>query len=208
MKVITYTRTGNKSAETALAKAIFEAKVSQDLLKQSVVRAQSNLRQGDSKVLTRGEVRGGGRKPWRQKGTGRARFGSSRVNIWRHGGVTHGPTGLVNYQKDMPKTMVRTSIKMALTSQVEVIKVIEQFSVAEPKTKLADQLLDKLGVNGNVLLVHTGVDDKFARSVANLPGVLLVRYNQLRSYDILVADSIIIEKPVLAEIEKWLGKKA
>lgn len=208
MKVITYTRTGNKSTEVALAKAIFEAKVSQDLLKQAVVRAQSNLRQGDSKVLTRGEVRGGGRKPWRQKGTGRARFGSSRVNIWRHGGVTHGPTGLVNYQKDMPKTMVRTSIKMALSAQAEAIKVIEQFSVAEPKTKLADQLLDKLDANGNVLLVHAGVDDIFARSVANLPGVLLVRFNQLRSYDILVADSIVIEKPALAEIENWLGKKS
>lgn len=208
MKVVAYTRTGNKSTEVALDKAIFEAKVSQDLLKQAVVRAQSNLRQGDSKVLTRGEVRGGGRKPWRQKGTGRARFGSSRVNIWRHGGVTHGPTGLVNYQKDMPKTMVRTSIKMALSAQAEAIKVIEQFSVAEPKTKLADQLLDKLDANGNVLLVHAGVDDKFARSVANLPGVLLVRFNQLRSYDILTADSIVIEKPALAEIENWLGKKS
>ena len=208
MKVVAYTRTGNKSTEVALDKAIFEAKVSQDLLKQAVVRAQSNLRQGDSKVLTRGEVRGGGRKPWRQKGTGRARFGSSRVNIWRHGGVTHGPTGLVNYQKDMPKTMVRTSIKMALSAQAEAIKVIEQFSVAEPKTKLADQLLDKLDSNGNVLLVHAGVDDKFARSVANLPGVLLVRFNQLRSYDILTADSIVIEKPALAEIENWLGKKS
>lgn len=208
MKAITYTRTGTKATDTALAKAIFEAKVSQDLLKQSVVRAQANLRQGNAKVLTRGEVRGGGRKPWRQKGTGRARFGSSRVNIWRHGGVTHGPTGMQNYQKDMPVKMIRTSIKMALSAQSDKIKVIEQFNVAEIKTKLVDQLLDKLEATGNILLVTANVDEKFARASANLPGVLLVKYNQLRSYDVLTADSIIIEKPALIEIENWLGKKA
>ena len=208
MKAITYTRTGTKATDTALAKAIFEAKVSQDLLKQSVVRAQANLRQGNAKVLTRGEVRGGGRKPWRQKGTGRARFGSSRVNIWRHGGVTHGPTGMQNYQKDMPVKMIRTSIKMALSAQSDKIKVIEQFNVAEIKTKLVDQLLDKLESTGNILLVTANVDEKFARASANLPGVLLVKYNQLRSYDVLTADSIIIEKPALIEIENWLGKKA
>lgn len=208
MKAITYTRTGTKATDTALAKAIFEAKVSQDLLKQSVVRSQANLRQGNAKVLTRGEVRGGGRKPWRQKGTGRARFGSSRVNIWRHGGVTHGPTGMQNYQKDMPVKMIRTSIKMALSAQSDKIKVIEQFNVAEIKTKLVDQLLDKLEATGNILLVTANVDEKFARASANLPGVLLVKYNQLRSYDVLTADSIIIEKPALIEIENWLGKKA
>lgn len=207
MKAITYTRTGNKSAETTLSKAIFETKVSQDLLKQAVVRAQANLRQGNAKTLTRGEVRGGGRKPWRQKGTGRARFGSTRVNIWRHGGVAHGPTGLQNYQKDMPKGMIRTSIKMALTSQSSITKVIEKFAVSEPKTKLADQLLDKLEATGNVLLVHSTNDENFARSIANLPGVLLVRYNQLRSYDILQADCIIFEKAALEELDAWLGDK-
>ncbi len=207
MKAITYTRTGNKSSETALSKAIFEVKISQDLLKQAVVRAQANLRQSNAKTLTRGEVRGGGRKPWRQKGTGRARFGSTRVNIWRHGGVAHGPTGLQNYQKDMPKGMIRTSIKMALSSQSSITKVIEKFVVSEPKTKLADQLLDKLDANGNVLLVHAGVDDNFIKSVANIPGVLLVKYNQLRSYDILQADCIIFEKPALDELDKWLGGK-
>lgn len=205
MKALTYTRTGSKAAETPLAKNIFESEISQDLLKQSVVRAGANLRQGNAKTLTRGEVRGGGRKPWAQKGTGRARFGSSRVNIWRHGGVAHGPTGLQNYQKDMPTTMIRASIRMALASQSENIKVIERFAIAEPKTKLADALLTKLEANGNVLLITSEIDKKFALACANLSGVQTIEYNQLRSYDVLNADSIIIEKPALEKLEKWLG---
>jgi large subunit ribosomal protein L4 len=207
MKALTYTRTGTKSAETSLAKNVFESNISQDLLKQSVVRASANLRQGNAKTLTRGEVRGGGRKPWAQKGTGRARFGSSRVNIWRHGGVAHGPTGLQNYQKDMPTTMIRASIRMALSAQSEQIKIIEKFTVAEPKTKLADALLDKLSATGNVLLVTAGVDPKFALACANLGGVNIIEYSQLRSYDVLNADTIIIEKPALEKIETWLGSK-
>ena len=208
MKVITYTRTGTKAPETNLDKAVFEVAVTEDLLKQADLRAQANLRQRHAKTLTRAEVRGGGRKPWRQKGTGRARFGSTRVNIWRHGGVAHGPTGLQNYQKDMPKGMIQASIRMALSAQSASIKVIEQFNVSEAKTKLADQLLSKLEATGNVLLVHSGADDKFIQRVGNLPGVILVRFNQLRSYDILIADSIIIEKPALSELEVWLGKKS
>ena len=207
MKALTYTRTGTKSAETSLAKNVFESNISQDLLKQSVVRAGANLRQGNAKTLTRSEVRGGGRKPWAQKGTGRARFGSSRVNIWRHGGVAHGPTGLQNYQKDMPTTMIRASIRMALSAQSEQIKIIEKFTVAEPKTKLADALLDKLSATGNVLLVTAGVDHKFALACANLGGVNIIEYSQLRSYDVLNADTIIIEKPALEKIETWLGSK-
>lgn len=208
MKALTYTRTGNKAPDTTLNKAVFEVEVSQDLLKQSAVRAQSNLRQGNAKVLTRAEVRGGGRKPWRQKGTGRARFGSTRVPIWRHGGVAHGPTGLQNYQKDMPAGMIRASVRMALSTQAAQIRIIEKLSVSEPKTKAADALLTKLEAEGNVLLVIAETDEKFARATANLPGVRLVNYAQLRSYDILSADVIIIEKPALEKLGSWLkGKK-
>ncbi|MEI8073011.1 MAG: 50S ribosomal protein L4 [Candidatus Saccharibacteria bacterium] len=207
MKAITYTRTGSKAAETTLAKSVFEVEISNDLLKQSVVRANANLRQGNAKTLTRGEVSGGGRKPWRQKGTGRARFGSTRVNIWRHGGVAHGPTGLQNYEKDMPTSMVRASIKMALASKTAVIKVIDKFIVAEPKTKLADALLGKLEATGRVMLITSEVDGKFVLAASNLPGVMVVDYKLIRTYDILNADVIIIEKPALEGLEKWLGGK-
>jgi len=208
MKAITYTRTGSKAAETILKKTVFEVKISEDLLKQAVVRAQSNLRHAGAKTLTRGEVRGGGKKPWKQKGTGRARFGSSRVNIWRHGGVAHGPTGLQNYTKDMPKNMIQASLRMALSSQSETIKVIEKFTVAEAKTKVADQLLNKLEATGRVLLVVEKTDEKFAQATANLAGVQVINYSQLRTYDVLCADSIIIEKPALEKIETWLGRVA
>ncbi len=205
MKALTFTRTGNKSTDTSLNKDIFEVEISQDLLKQAVVRSQANLRQSDSKVLTRGEVRGGGKKPWRQKGTGRARFGSSRVNIWRHGGVAHGPTGLQNYQKEMPVKMIKASIKMSLTAQKDCVKVIEKFSVEKPKTQLANKLLDKLQLEGKVLLVTTKPEENFALSVANLPGVRLVSFSQLRAYDVLNANNIVFEKEALQKLNEWLG---
>lgn len=205
MKALTFTRTGNKSTDTSLNKDIFEVEISQDLLKQAVVRSQANLRQSDSKVLTRGEVRGGGKKPWRQKGTGRARFGSSRVNIWRHGGVAHGPTGLQNYQKEMPVKMIKASIKMSLTAQKDCVKVIEKFSVEKPKTQLANKLLDKLQLEGKVLLVTTKPVENFALSVANLPGVRLVSFSQLRAYDVLNANNIVFEKEALQKLNEWLG---
>lgn len=205
MKAITYTRTGNKSSDTTLSKSVFEVEVSHELLKQANVRLLSNLRHAGAKVLTRAEVRGGGKKPWRQKGTGRARFGSTRVNIWRHGGVAHGPTGNANFTKDLPKNMIKASIRMALSEQSKNIKVIEKFSIEKPKTKLADNLLSKLSNGNNILLVGSDVDQGFVRSVRNLVGVKYVEYSQLQSYDILCADDIVIEKQALTEIEKWLG---
>ncbi|MBA3678942.1 50S ribosomal protein L4 [Candidatus Saccharibacteria bacterium] len=207
MKALTFTRTGTKSAETTLVKAIFESDISEDLLKQSVVRSHSNLRQGNAKTLTRGEVRGGGRKPWKQKGTGRARFGSSRVNIWRHGGIAHGPTGLQNYQKDMPTSMIRASVRMALSTQADKVVIIEKLAISEPKTKVADALLAKLNLTGNVLLIVAEFDEKFTKASANLPGVRQILFSQLRSYDVLSADAIVIEKPALEKIEIWLKVK-
>ncbi|MDQ5943403.1 MAG: large subunit ribosomal protein [Patescibacteria group bacterium] len=205
MKAITYTRTGNKSAETALNKSTFGVEVSHELLKQASVRSLSNTRHAGAKVLTRAEVRGGGKKPWRQKGTGRARFGSTRVNIWRHGGVAHGPTGNANFTKDLPKNMIKASIRMALTEQAANIKIIEKFSIEKPKTKLADNLIAKLSTGDNVLLVGFDTDPGFKRAVSNLVGVRYISYTKLQCYDVLCADDIIIEKEALSAIEKWLG---
>lgn len=204
MKAITYTRTGTKTTDTTLSKGVFESEVSQDLLKQAALRAQANLRHAGAKTLTRGEVRGGGKKPWRQKGTGRARFGSSRVNIWRHGGVAHGPNGLQNYQKDMPKNMIKASIRMALSANAKNIRVIEEFKLTQAKTQLASKLLQKLDVSGNVLLVCAQPNESLARACANLPQVMVVNYSQLRSYDIMVADNVVIEKSALSAIDTWL----
>lgn len=207
MKAKTYTKSGGKSTETTLSKDIFGAKVSHETMQQAIVRSQANLRHAGAKTLTRAEVRGGGRKPWRQKGTGRARFGSSRVPIWRSGGVAHGPTGLQNYQKDMPKAMIKASLRMALSAQAEKVAIIEKFAVSEPKTRLVIDLLEKLSVTGNVIVVAQAPDEKTLLANANVPACVIIRPNQLRTYDVLAADSIIIEKPALAEIETYLGKK-
>lgn len=205
MKAITYTRTGNKSTETALSKSVFGVEVSHELLKQASVRSLSNIRHAGAKVLTRAEVSGGGKKPWRQKGTGRARFGSTRVNIWRHGGVAHGPTGNANFTKELPKNMVKASIRMALSEQADNIKIIEKFSIEKPKTKLADNLLSKISTEGNVLLIGCNTEVGFVQATNNLLGVKLVNYDRLQCYDVLCADEIIIEKEALIQLDKWLG---
>ncbi len=206
MKATTFSKTGTKATETQLPKAVFEVEVTDVTLQQAVVRANANLRHASAKTLTRAEVRGGGRKPWRQKGTGRARFGSTRVPIWRSGGVAHGPHGEQNYTKDMPKNMIHASVRMALTTQAKNVLVIEKFEVKEPKTRLAIDLIDKLNAEGNVIIIASNLSEPTLLALANVPGVIAIRPNQLRAYDIMIADTVIIEKPALAEIEKQYGK--
>jgi len=208
MKVAGFSKTGTKATEVTLPKAVFDVPVTDQTLQQAVVRSQANLRSAAAKTLTRGEVRGGGRKPWRQKGTGRARFGSSRVPIWRSGGVAHGPTGLQNYQKDMPTSMIRASLRMALSAQVKNSVVIEKFAVSEPKTRLVIDLLEKIDANGSVIVVSVEPTENTLLASANVPGFRIIRANQLRSYDVLTADTIIIEKAALAVLETWLAKKS
>ncbi len=206
MKVATFSKTGTKAAETQLPKTVFEVEVTDATLQQAIVRANANLRHASAKTLTRAEVRGGGRKPWRQKGTGRARFGSTRVPIWRSGGVAHGPHGEQNYTKEMPKNMVQASVRMALTSQAKNVIVIENFEVKEPKTRLVIDLIDKLNAEGNIIIIASALSEPTLLALANVPGVMAIRPNQLRAYDIMIADTIIIEKSALADIEKQYGK--
>ncbi|MFO0862470.1 MAG: 50S ribosomal protein L4 [Candidatus Saccharibacteria bacterium] len=206
MKAATFSKNGTKAAETVLPKAVFEAEVTEVTLQQAVVRANANLRHANAKTLTRAEVRGGGRKPWRQKGTGRARFGSTRVPIWRSGGVAHGPHGEQNYTKDMPKNMVHASVRMALTTQANTVIVVEKFEVKEPKTRLAIDLIDKLNAEGNVIIISSALSEPTLLALANVPGVMAIRPTQLRAYDVMIADTIIIEKPALSDLEKQYGK--
>ncbi len=125
-----------------VSETTFGREFNEALVHQVVVAYAAGARQGTRAQKTRSEVSGGGAKPWRQKGTGRARFGSSRNPIWRHGGVAFGPTGEENYTKNMPKSMVRSSIKQALSLKSQSIKVVESYSVAEYKTKKVIEILD------------------------------------------------------------------
>ena len=206
MKAMTYTKTGSKATtEITLDKAVFGLDVNQDLLALAYKRTLANQRTNNAKTLTRGNVRGGGKKPWRQKGTGRARVGSSRTPLWRTGGVVFGPTGNENYTIEMPRKMVRGAIAQALSAQAAQVRVIEAFAPAEAKTRAAVDLLAKLELEGNVLIVVSRMSDEIARSLANLPSAQAVTTMRLTTYDIMNADAIIIEKPALDELKTWLG---
>jgi large subunit ribosomal protein L4 len=169
----------------------------------------SNGRQNLAKTLRRGEVSGGGRKPWRQKGTGRARFGSIRVPIWRGGGITFGPLGNENYKIKLPLKAKRLAIKQALSIKAadQSVKVIETFDCPDGKVKPTLELLKKLDAKRNILIVVSKKDDLVERATRNIPDVKAVSANYLNVFDIMNADSIIISKKSLSMIEQWLTKE-
>lgn len=208
MKVTSYSKVGAKKGEVTLSKTIFEVDTNPDQLKIAYNRYWANIRTNNAKVLSRGEVRGGGRKPWRQKGTGRARFGSSRNPIWRHGGVAFGPSGIENYSKNMPKSMIRSSIKQALSASTDKISVVEAFKASEYKTRDVVSLIDKIGAEGLILIVAAKLDDRFIASARNIAGVKLLAVNQLNVAAILDADAILIDTEGLSALDNWLAPKA
>lgn len=208
MKVATFTKSGNKAtSEVTLDKAVFGREVSPELLKQAYVRVLANARQATAKTKTRGEVRGGGKKPWRQKGTGRARTGSIRNPLWRGGGTTFGPTGEQNYSVDMPRKAVRASVAHALSSQAKQVIAIEALDLSSGKTRDALDLLTKLKVTRNGLIVVAEPTPEAARAFANLPQANYVPAKRLTAVDVLNADAIVIDKAGLELLSAWLGGK-
>ncbi|MBQ9020058.1 50S ribosomal protein L4 [Candidatus Saccharibacteria bacterium] len=199
-------------AEATLNQDIFGLKVeSHQLLKTAYDAYLANSRSSHAKTLKRGEVRGGGKKPWKQKGTGRARFGSTRNPIWRHGGVAFGRTGEENFTKKLSKTSKRTAVKQALSLQNADKKVLVSDASAKftGKAKDAANMLKDLKLTDkNVLLVVNEKSDEILRSTNNLPNLLVVRATYLNVYDILNADAIIINTSALQDLEAWLlGKE-
>ena len=208
MAVPTYTKTGTKATVAAkLDKSVFGVEVANhELLKQAYVAYLANGRENLAVVKTRGEVRGGGKKPWKQKGTGRARFGSSRVPIWRGGGITFGPTGQENYSHKLPTATKRVAIRQALTTASEANKfvVVEDINL-KSKTTEAVKFFDKINVAKNILLVVDTKTDENTRAVSNLTNVKVVTANYLNVYDILNADSIVLTSKALSVVHEWLG---
>lgn len=207
MSAPTYTKTGVKATTSLkLNKDIFGLKVdNHDLLRQAYHTYLTNGRQNLAFVKTRGLVRGGGRKPWKQKGTGHARFGSIRNPIWRGGGIVFGPTGEENYNNKLNTKTKRVAIKQALSIQKDIIKIIDKIEIKDSKTKELASLLNKLGVDRNVLIVIEEKTLEISRASNNLPNVKVVQAKYLNTYDILNAHNIIITKKALENIEEWLG---
>ena len=187
---------GDTTGTVELPAEIFDAKVSIPLIHQVVVAQLAAARQGTHKVKTRGEVRGGGRKPYRQKGTGRARQGSTRAPQFAGGGVVHGPHPR-DYSQRTPKKMVKAALRGALTDRArhERIHVISDLIEGEtPSTKAAKALLGKISERKHVLLVIERADEAGWLSARNLPQVHILEAGQLNTYDVLVSDDVVFTK--------------
>lgn len=209
MSIPTFTKTGNKATTAAkLDKSIFDVEVNNHaLVKQAYVAYQANGRENHAKTLRRGEVRGGGKKPWKQKGTGRARFGSIRVPIWRGGGITFGPLGVENYSRTLTTGTKRQAVRHALSLNKDNIIVVETFECKEGKTADTVKFLNKIGAKRNVLLVVSVKDALVERATNNLSNVVVSQAMYLNVFNIMNADSIVITEKSLEIIEKWLAKE-
>ena len=178
-----------------------------ELVKLAYDAYLANSRSSHAKTLKRGEVRGGGKKPWRQKGTGRARFGSTRNPIWRHGGVAFGRTGNENFTKKIAKSSKLLAVRQALSikNADKAVVVLDNTVKLTGKTKDAVKVLKDLKLeNKNVLAVANEKTPEVMRSVNNLPNVKLVRATYLNVFDIMNADAIVFSEASLKAVEKWL----
>ena len=191
-----------------LNKDIFGLEVeNHELVKLAYDTYLANSRSSHAKTLKRGEVRGGGKKPWRQKGTGRARFGSSRNPIWRHGGVAFGRTGEENFTKKMAKDSKRLAVRQALSMKnaEKAVFVLGKDVKLTGKTKDAAKVISDLKLDGKyVLAVAAEKTPEVLRSTNNLPNVKLVRATYLNVFDIMNADAIVFSEEALKSAENWL----
>ena len=200
-----------KPAKAALPKSVFEVDVpNHELLKLAYDAFLANSRQASATTKTRGEVRGGGKKPWRQKGTGRARFGSTRNPIWRHGGIVFGPRGNENYSKKLSKTSKHVALRQALTLANQDKKILVSDIKTTGKTAEVAKFLasQKCSEKDRVLLVVDEKTPELMRATNNLANALLVRAQYLSVYYILNADKIVMTPTAVKAVEAWLAKEA
>jgi large subunit ribosomal protein L4 len=197
---------GETVGEVELQDSIFMAPVSKPLMHQAFERQLANARRGTHHTLTRGEVRGSTRKIYRQKGTGRARHGSMKVNLWPGGGVVHGPKPR-SYEKKMPRRMRRAAYRSALTvkAQGEQVVVLDALALNTPKTREIKTMIDRLGLGGSVLIMLPDKNENVELSARNLPNVKTLRASYLNIRDLLGYDYLVLPQESLAVIEQILG---
>ena len=193
---------------TKLPKSIFEVEVTNhELVKLAYDSYLSNARLASATTKQRGEVRGGGKKPWKQKGTGRARFGSTRNPIWRGGGIVFGPRGNENYTKRISKTSKRVAVRQALTLANQAKKIVVADVKATGKTAEVAKFLADNKYDRKVLVVVDEKKPELMRATNNLQNVLVVRANYLSVYHILNADTILLSPKALPVLTTWLDKE-
>lgn len=207
-KVSVYDIAGNKTGEEIeLQEHVFGVEMNEAVVHQAIVMQMASWRQGTVATKTRAMVRGGGRKPWRQKGTGRARAGSVRSPLWVGGGTTFGPQPR-SYKKSMPRKARRLAIRCALSAKVaaDELIIIEGMTFAEPKTKEAVKVIDSFGINtGKTLFITNSVDENVDKSVRNIPGAKALSNDYLNVYDLLNCQKVLLAKEAITKIEEVLS---
>ncbi|MBO2945818.1 50S ribosomal protein L4 [Paenibacillus sp. F411] len=205
-KVALFSIDGSQVGEVELNDSVFGIEPNAHVLHSAVLLQRASLRRGTHKVKGRSEVRGGGRKPWKQKGTGRARQGSIRSPQWKGGGVVFGPTPR-SYSFKLPKKVRRLAIKSALSSKVQdnSIIVLDQLTMNAPKTKEFANILSNLKVGSKALIVAPSYDDNVALSARNIPGVKFVAADGINVLDVLTYDQLIITKEAVQKVEEVLA---
>lgn len=201
-----FNMSGEQVGEMPLSDGIFGAAVNKALLHQAVTMQLASRRLGTAKAKTRSEIRGGGRKPYKQKGTGQARQGSRRAPNWTGGGIVFPPTPR-SYDFTLPKKARREALKSALSSKVaagEMI-VLEQISFSEPKTKTMAEMLERFDINRKALIVTAEPDVNVIKSGRNIPGVTALESTGLNVYDLLAHDKLVITKDAVSKVEEALA---
>lgn len=192
--------------ELELYDGVFAAKVNKSLLHASVKHYLDGLRRGTHAAKNRAQVSGGGKKPWRQKGTGRARAGSTRNPIWRHGGVAHGPQPRT-YDWHLPKKMILGALRSALTEKYNgnAIHVVDVFTLPTHKTKDFRRVLDKFDLRSKLLIVDSDENENLQRASRNLPEVKLVRNFEVNVFDVLNSDRLLFSKTAIQKLQEALN---
>jgi large subunit ribosomal protein L4 len=195
-----------KVGSVDLSDELFGGRVKTDLIHESVVRANAADRRGTHATKTRAMVSGSGKKPWRQKGTGRARVGEIRNPLWRKGGTVFGPQPR-SYEYQLPKKVEKGALRAALTQKLRdgEVTVVDALSVAEIKTKAAVEMLRRLGVDGKALLVDVKPEDKLSLSVRNIEGVRVLASNRVSARDIVNSRRVVLTRAAIEKLQEALG---
>ncbi|HEX6559861.1 MAG TPA: 50S ribosomal protein L4 [Longimicrobiales bacterium] len=203
-KARVFSAEGKQTGERDLPETLFDGTVHEAAMYQAVKAYLSNQRQGTAATKTRAYVSGGNKKPWRQKGTGRARQGSTRSPQWRGGGNVFGPRAERNFHEDLPKQVKRLARRSAynVRAQDGSVLLVDAITIDEPKTKQIVSLLETTGAEGNVLLLTDGTKQNVWMSARNLEGVQVRPFGEESTYDVLWADTVIIEAPALEKVKE------
>ena len=207
MKVNVFDLKGEKLEEINLSDKIFGIEPNAEVLKQYVRVYYSNQRQGTSSTKNKSEVSGGGKKPWQQKGTGRARQGSTRNPTWVHGGVAHGP-GPKSWKISLSKNMKELALKSALSQRMseKKIVIIDKVNIEKPNTKDFIKSLEKLKITGKLLLVWSDKNENLVKSARNIPGVSLSNVGSLGAFDVMRSETAVFLKDAILKIEERYSK--